>query len=259
MKKNVREKKVRKSLKLFTSLLLTITLTTAFTVRTADAAMVKGTWVPSPIEGIFTYLQPNGAFLADGFTEDGYYVNKNGLWAPGINILGATFPSRNSWCTQAEAGDFTAFIPAMKAVQKKLSDDLHGYRVISVYNSHIVLNSVVTSKTERTKTARIALYKNPDFNGYTIQICTPLSGDEKEMTDNAGEWSSMALYDFQVLRAWMNLISRCGDKVAEAIYSSWDDTNEADLKVGTWTLVGDTQIKYVPSNGAGLYEIKAAF
>ncbi len=61
------------------------------------------------------------------------------------------------------------------------------------------------------------------------------------------------------MEAWIYLISRSGDKVAEAIYSSWDDTNEAGLKVGTWTTVGDTQIKYVPSNGAGIYEIKAAF
>lgn len=253
------KKNCEKIMKIFTSVLLTIILISSFSVKSVDAAATRGTWVPTGADGVLYYMLPNGAYLVDGFTDDGYYVNKYGLWAIECNIMGAWIPARNSWLTAAAAGDFSCFIPTMKSVQKKLSEDLHGYRVISVYNSHVVLNSVVTSKTERTKSTRLAIYKNPDFNGYTIQISTPLSGDEKEMTDDAGEWSSMALYDFQVLRSWLFLISRCGDKVAEAIYSSWDDINEANLKIGEWTTVGDTQIKYVPSNGAGLYEIKAAF
>lgn len=243
-----------------TALLLCTVLLTVFSIRSTEAASgTKGTWTPTPVAGVLTYVLPDGSYLCDGFTQDGYYVNKNGFWAPAYNILGAMIPARNSWLTAAEVGDFEGFIPIMKSVQRKLSDNLHGWRVISVFSSHVALYSVVTSNTERTKTTRMALYKNPDFNGYTIQLCTPLAGDEKEMTDDAGEWSSMALYDYQVLRAWMYCISRCGDKVAQAIYSSWSDNNSDNLKVGEWIPVGDTFIKYVPSDGAGLYEIKAAF
>lgn len=231
----------------------------AESVEAGGAIRVKGTWTPTQMEGVLAYVQGNGAFLFDGFTADGYYVNKNGFWAPSYAILGTMFPARNSWLTADQVGDFEGFVPYMKGIQKKLTADLHGFRVISVFSSHIALYSVESSEQGRNKTTRMAIYKNPDFNGYTIQICTPLSGDEKEMTDDGGEWSSMGLYDYQVLRAWLYCISRCGDKVAQAIYSSWMDNNSYDLKIGEWTAVGDTLIKYVPSNGTGLYEIRASF
>ena len=234
-------------------------MTLLFAESTYAAYFRKGAWTPTPVEGVFSYVLTDGTFLCDGFTEDGYYVNKNGFWSPAYNILGTMIPARNSWLTADAAGDFDGFVPIMKGVQKKLTNDLHGWRVISVYSSHIALYSVTNTNNGREKTARISLYKNPDFNGYTIQVCTPLSGDEREMTDDAGEWSSMALYDYQVLRSWLFCISRSGDKVARAIYSSWEDNNSDNLRVGEWVMIGDTMIKYVPSNGAGLYEIRAAF
>ena len=224
-----------------------------------SAVGVKGAWTPTQVDGVLAYVKTDGTFLADGYTADGYYVNKNGFWMGAYNILGAMVPARNSWLNANLAGDFETFVPVMKTAQKKLTNDLHGWRVISVFSTHISLSSVVSTNTERTKTTRLSMYKNPAFNGYTIEVKTPLAGDEKEMTDDAGEWSSMAFYDYQVLRLWMYLVSRSGDKVAQAIYSSWMDTNSENLKVGEWVPVGDTLIKYVPSNGAGLYEIRAAF
>ncbi len=220
---------------------------------------VKGTWVPTPMEGVLAYLLPDGTYLRDAYTADGYYVNKNSFWAQAYAIFGYPIPARNSWLTADAVGDFEGLVPIMHGAQEKLTTDLHGWRVISVYSTHIALYSVENTNTERNKVKRLAMYKNPDINGYTIQVCTPLAGDEQEMTDTAGEWSSMAFYDYQILRVMMYCVSRSGDKVAQAIYSSWMDTNSDNLKVGEWVTVGDTMIKYVPSNGAGLYEIKAAF
>ncbi|MBO6112928.1 MAG: hypothetical protein J6P45_07780 [Lachnospiraceae bacterium] len=256
--------KIRRIIKIVTAMALSVSMLFVSAPAEVSAAKekigVKGAWVPSPVEGVLMYALPNGTFLTDGFTSDGYYVNKNGFWAPSWSILNSPIPSRNSWLTSSAVGDFEGLIPIMKGVQRKLSGDLHGFRVISVYSSHMALFSVDSSgSTSRKKTTRLALYKNPDFDGYTVQVCTPLSGDEREMTDDAGEWNSMALYDYQVLRAFMYCISRSGDKVSEAIYSSWMDNNEYGLRIGEWVLVGDTYIRYVPSNGAGLYEIKAAF
>ena len=221
---------------------------------------VKGAWVPVGNGSVLGYMLADGTYLQNGFTEDGYYINKYGLWSPVGNILGAPVPMRNTWLTQDEAGEFDGFNPILQAAQKKLTQDLHGYRVISSYSSHIVLNSVAAAQDgKRVKTKRLAIYQNPDFNGYTIQLCTPLSGDERELTEDAGEWRSMALYDYQVLRLFTNLISRSGDLVAKSIYESWEDTNSYDLKMNEWILVGDTMVRYIPSQGAGLYEIKAAF
>ncbi len=47
--------------------------------------------------------------------------------------------------------------------------------------------------------------------------------------------------------------------MAQAIYSSWEDTNSYGLRVNEWVEVGDTMVRYVPSQGAGLYEIRASF
>ena len=261
--KGKREMKSRSCLRRITAVILAAALITVLSPVETEAgpgAMgVKGTWTPTPVEGVLSYVTTDGKFLADGYTADGYYVNKNGFWMPAYNILGAMVPARNSWLTAADVGDFEMLIPIMKSAQKKLTDDLHGWRVISVFSSHMTLSSVVSNEKERTKTTRLSIYKNPDFNGYTIEVRTPLAGDEKEMTDDAGEWSSMALYDYQVLRLWMYCISRSGDKVAQAIYSSWMDNNANGLRVGEWVTVGDTLVKYVPSNGAGLYEIRAVF
>ena len=191
-----------RTVKVVTALMLTCSLLFVYDPVSVSAAKervgVTGTWVATPTQGVMAYALADGTFLADGFTADGYYVNKNGFWAQAYNVLGAMIPARNSWLPCSVVGDFEGIIPIMKQVQKKLSNDLHGFRVISVYSSHIALYSVANSSDKsRKKTTRLAMYKNPDFNGYTIQVKTPLSGDEKEMTDDAGEWNSMALYDYQ--------------------------------------------------------------
>ena len=249
--------------KFFTFVLAAVLVLSMNTAVYADGGIkpiVKGVWVPVGEGNVLGYLKPDGSYLQDGFTEDGYYVNKYGFWTPAVNILGAAVPMRNSWLYQSAAGEFEGFTPVLKSAHKKLTQDLHGYRVISAYSSHIVLNAVSTDNNgKRTKEKRLAIYQNPDFNGYTIQVKTPLSGDEKELSDDAGEWRSMALYDYQVLRLFTNLISRSGDLVAKSIYESWEDANTFGLKMNEWVQVGDTFVRYIPSQGSGLYEIKAAF
>jgi len=226
----------------------------------AGAVGVKGTWVPVNGGAAASYLLPDGSYLRDGFTADGYYIGNYGIWAPSIRILSAWVPSRNSWLTPAPTGTFDGFVPFMSSAQAKLTEDLHGFRVITVYNNRITLSSVDVKDYKRTKTTRLAMYKNEDINGYTIKVCTELAGDEKEMpTGGAGEWNEMAYYDYQVLRIFTNLVSRSGDKLAEAIYSSWEDENAYDLRMNKWVTVGDTLVCYLPDEGAGLYEIRAAF
>ena len=220
---------------------------------------VKGGWVPTQVANVLAYQKMDGTFLTDGFTEDGYYVNKDGFWAPAWRILGAWVPSRNSFLTSDLMGEFEGTEKLVTEAQKKLTEDLHGWRVMSLFSDHITLYAVSQTGAKREKRPRISMYKNPAFNGYTIQIKTHLSGDEREMTGESGEWRSMATYDYQVLRLFLNFVSRSGDKAAKAIYSSWEDVNSYDLIVNSWVTVGDTQIRYVPSDGAGLYEIKAAF
>ena len=262
MERSVKMKKcILALIKKCTVFILAGALTLSFSSSTMAAQGMAGAWTPiSGNEGVLGYALPNGTWLADGFTADGYYVGKYGLWAPKIRILSAWVPARNSWLTAAQAGEFDVLMPYMSAAQAKLSQDLHGYRILSVYSNRLALSSVKKDGYKRTRVTRLAMYKNEDINGYTIRVCTPLAGDEKDMpSDSGNEWDTISYYDYQVLRLFTNCVSRCGDKVATAIYSSWEDNNSYGLKMNEWVAVGDTLICYVPDEGAGLYEIKAAF
>ncbi len=252
---------VRNIFKKITAIVLTGALSLSFGSAVYAAPGKAGNWVPiNGDAGVLGYALPDGTWLQDGFTMDGYYVGKYGMWAPNVRILSAWVPARNSWFTAEEAGEFDGFIPFMSAAQAKLSENLHGYRILSVYSNRLTLSSVETQNYKKTKTTRLAMYKNTDINGYTIQVSTELAGDEKDMPNGSGsEWDSMSYYDYQVLRLFTNCVSRCGDKVATAIYSSWEDNNSYGLKMNEWVQVGDTLICYLPDDGAGLYEIKAAF
>ena len=55
---------------------------------------VKGTWVPTAVPNVLAYQLADGSFLQDGFTIDGFYVNKDGFWASAYNILDAWVPAR---------------------------------------------------------------------------------------------------------------------------------------------------------------------
>ncbi|MCR5626866.1 MAG: hypothetical protein K6F99_06075 [Lachnospiraceae bacterium] len=251
---------VKKVVSVIVVLAMTIAMTVSVYAAKSTPRGVKGTWVPIS-NGVAGYLLPNGSYLQDGFTADGYYVGKTGMWASSVRILSAWVPVRNSWCRRSSIQDMTGFLPWMNSAQQKLSDNLHGYRVLSLYSNRITLSSVKKDKEyKKTKTIRLAMYENEDIDGYTIQVSTPLAGDVKDMpSGGAGEWDSMEYYDYQVLRLFTNCISRSGDLLATSIYSSWQDDNAYDLRMNKWVTVGDTQVRYIPSAGAGLYEVKAAF
>lgn len=251
----------KKSIAALLTLLLTALLAFEAAAAKKSPVGVKGGWLPANADGtLLSYVLPDGSVLRDGFTSDGYYVSEYGVWAPSIRILSAWLPSRNSWLTAAEARDLSGFVPFMSSAQAKLTEDLHGFRVISVYSNRITLSSIANQEGKRSKNTRLALYKNDSTNGYTIQLATELSGDVKEMPNGGGgEWGTMAFYDYQVLRLLTNCISRSGDMLATAIYDSWQDDNAYGIKLNQWVTVGDTMVKYIPSDGAGLYEIKAAF
>ena len=64
--------------KMLTAIVLSFAILLSFTPESADAAVrtgVKGTWMPSGIDGVMTYVLPDGTYLTDGYTADGFYVN----------------------------------------------------------------------------------------------------------------------------------------------------------------------------------------
>ena len=228
---------------------------------TTPVGIKAGTW--QAVQGnknLWFYVDENGNYLTNCFSTDGYYVDINGARFITKEILGAKIGQRNTWMTPGEAGGFDCFVNGATVIQKALNKALNGARIISVYSNHVMLRSVVKNEKQQTSEERLAIYKNTDINGYTIMIRTEIGGDRKALLDNADSTvNPIPEYDYGVLRFYTNMVSRSGDLLATAIYSSWQDNNQYGLEMGEWIQVGDTMVRYMPADGAGLYEIKAAF
>ncbi|MCR5675657.1 MAG: SH3 domain-containing protein [Lachnospiraceae bacterium] len=235
--------------------------TTKTTTSSKSGTFVKGNWqnIPGRSDAWY-YVNDNGDRLTNCFSTDGYYVDINGARFATKEILSAKIGQRNSWMTPGEAGGFDCFVPGATVIQKAFNKGIAGARVISVYSNHVMVRSVVKTNNQQTTEERLAIYKNTDINGYTIMVRTTLGGDRLALLDNTGSSvNPVPEYDYGALRFFTNMVSRSGDLLASAIYSSWEDNNEYGLEMGKWIRVGDTMVRYMPADGAGLYEIKAAF
>ena len=169
-------KKIRKYriLKMLSVAMLAIVLLTGSFAKSTDAAStgishVKGgVWLPVPnVGGAFYYVTADGAIHSNCFTEDGYYVEANGIRFLGKSILGATVVMRNSWLTAAEAGNFDCFLGNANAIRSKLASSLKQYRKLTVYNNNIRLTSMAQDGDSSYMVDRLGLYKNSDINGYS--------------------------------------------------------------------------------------------
>ena len=230
-------------------------------VEAANGNIVNGgEWVP--LEGVpnaWYYVTSDGTHHADCFSFDSYYVEANGVRLLTKSILNTELPMRNSWLTAKDAANFDCFVPTAASVQRALAGTLKKYRTLTVYNTHMMLSSVGSTGDGTYMADRLGLYKNSDINGYTIMVATSIIGDRKVASAAIGDVDLIAYYDYEVLRYYTNSVSRNGDLLAGAIYSHWMDVNEKNIKLGEWVRIGDTMVRYMPGDGQGLYEIKAAF
>lgn len=235
--------------------------TLSVTADATSAALVKGgEWVP--VDGLVNawyYVTKDGVHHSDCFAFDGYYVEASGVRFLTKKILDVELPMRNTWLTASAAGNFDCFVTGATLLQNQLRTVLGKYRTLTVYNDNIRLTSIVEENKTTYVVDRLSLYKNSTTNGYSIVVATSLGGDRKTLTRAAGDVDLIAYYDYEVLRFFTNSISRNGDKLAAAIYSHWQDANEQSLKFGQWVNIGDTMVRYMPSNGQGIYEIRPIF
>ena len=197
----------------------------------------KGNWI---------YQKEDGNKIADGFTPDGYYIDGSGIWKENISILGTDFPARRSFLASSKAGSFVDYEKSMASLLKAAAKDCGDVRSIILEHDQIRYEAIA----DKTETELMSFYKNTKDDGYVLRLKSGLSWTQ-------GRTIHTSWYDCQMVRAWMHMISRTGDQGAQAIYSSWESTNDYGLKLGSWVAVGDMLIRYDVSNGAGLYYIKA--
>ncbi|MBQ7678266.1 MAG: hypothetical protein IJT34_00255 [Butyrivibrio sp.] len=222
--------------------------------------VLGGQWVPvENTVNAWYWITPDGVHHGDCFSSDGYYVEANGVRMLTKPILDVQVPMRNSWLTAGAAGGFDCFVPIASQIQQSMQANLGKYRTLTVYSNHILLTSIVQQNDTTYMVDRMGMYKDTDIDGYTIMIATSLGGDRKRMEGAIGNVDLIAYYDYEILRFMTNSVSRSGDLLASAIYSHWQDENEHGIKLGEWVKIGDTMVRYMPIDGKGMYEIKAAF
>lgn len=189
------------------------------------------------------YQKEDGSFVTDGFSPDGYYLNGEGRWYEKISVLGVEIMGQNIFL-ESQSMSFSDWNPALEKFADRMTEEMGNKRGFTISESELACYMTEGSKG----TKRLMLHRETESRGYRLEISCPLRKDR-------GYPVSAAWYDYQTLRFFLLHISRCGDKLADAVYQSWESDNAYGLKIGQWVRVGDCQIRYSPGNGTGIYEI----
>lgn len=197
--------------------------------------------------GTWCYKLEDGSNLRDGFTEDGYYVDATGYWKSTYSIFFTDIPARNYFVNASRNKDWAESKGVLDSLKTAVSKKLSPIRGLKLGGE--LIEYVRLSNEKETLLYSFAL--DTENDGYVLKLQTALS------RDTSGT-ATMAWYDYQVLRVLMASVSRTGDQIADAIYSSWEAKNSYGLKLNQWVRVGDCEIMYAAGNGAGYYYIRPA-
>lgn len=189
------------------------------------------------------YQKEDGSFIIDGFSPDGYYLNGEGRWYEKVDVLGVEIAGQNIFL-ESQSMSFSDWKPALEKFADSITEEMGNRRGFSISEEELVC--YMTGSGKNTK--RLLLHRDTESKGYRLEVSCPLRKEK-------GYPVSAAWYDYQTLRFFLLSVSRCGDKLADAVYQSWEGDNVYGLKIGQWVRVGDCRMRYSPGNGTGIYEI----
>lgn len=192
------------------------------------------------------YQKEDGSYLADGLSPDGYYIDGSGLWTENTVILGLKLPNRNSFLRASQLGSMTGLESDLRVLVKAVTSDCGNVRGAGMEDRGITW--FLNGDTEQEL---FAFYKDTSSDGYTLKVSCSFS--RARGTKPRGSW-----YDYQVLTALLCRVSATGPQIAEAVWSSWQDENAYGIKPGGWVRVGDAEVSYESTSGAGIYRIRPA-
>lgn len=200
--------------------------------------------------GQWRYQKEDQTYLYDGFSDDGYYVDANGIWQEKQNILGVEIANRNSFLPSSQAGSLTAFEQDLKPIMQAVGKDCGNSRSITLEEQRITCFGLI-NQTSNTQTEQelFSFYKDSATDGYILRI-------KCHLTKVKGAKPRTSWYDYQILSAVLTKISPAGLKLADAIHSSWEEDNQYGIKSNEWTRVGDMLVRYESAQGTGIYYIK---
>lgn len=198
-------------------------------------------------DGSYCYKLESGEVLKDGFTEDGYYVDSTGYWRDSQTIFFTSVPSRNYFVKASQNKNWEGsktVIDSLKSVVVQGMTPVRNFKLNGELIEYVRLS-------DTAETLLFSFMTDPETDGYVLKLSASLSKDSTGTV-------TMAWYDYQVLRVLMSAVSRTGDQISEAVYSSWEARNSYGLSLNKWVQVGDCEIKYTAGNGVGYYYIRPA-
>lgn len=212
-------------------------------ITTGAVPALAAGWVQNSDQS-WSYQKEDGSWLLDGYTSDGFYLNPQGYWYETSQVLGLTVPVRTSFAG-ANSLKLSDWKNPLNEYLGALTAQTGQNRGISLSDDS--LNYYYTDGTG--KSTRLLLSRVSEYNGYRLEVACSLARDQ-------GQTVTMAWYDYQTLRYLLLRISRCGNQLADAVYSSWEKGNAYGLKFGQWVQIGDSEIRYSAGTGTGIYEIR---
>lgn len=185
--------------------------------------------------------------VADGFTDDGYYVGFDGRWQyKTINILGVEYKTVDQYMPSAAYGNFTeTMLKELDKVNTGVQQYLGSTRIMRMNYDTIEYSR---RDKDNKETVLLGLYKDPATGGWRLRVATNLGNKMYDM-------SQASTYDYVVFQYFLSRFTHEPELVSEAIYGSWQGMNPCGLNAENPVRVGDVKIKAVPVNGAADYYI----
>lgn len=197
--------------------------------------------------GYYWYYDENGQQIVDGFSPDGYYLDRDGRWRyEVIELLGQQYKTPDRYAAPSDYGDFSkAFRGDTERLWNSLQRSVGTSRLLKVSPDAITYMS--RNQNNQGKVL-LGLYREERTNSWRFRVATYLG-------DRSGNTSLMSTYDDTVFRYLLSRVSHVPAYAADAVYQSWQGTNAYGIAMDTPIRIGDVTITLKVVNGAADYYI----
>lgn len=190
------------------------------------------------------YYYQNGELLTSSMTPDGFYVDESGMWEQKtITVLNEKIKAPTQFLPNRDMGNWDRIYDMLNRMNQYIYNQTSKAREFRLYEDSVVYNRI----DGNNQTELLSLRKSSN-GGYQIRISTNLgTGTVRK--------NLLSTYDYQVLRFFCAVISSTPERLADALYGSWQSSNPSGLSMWAETPVGDAMVKCDAESGTGIYNI----